>query len=127
MFIAAGSVHAFPLCKDYWDARKTGGDWRMHPPLSRFDVLCASNLVIARDWNGNCGTHVTSSGGYSVFPGDKVQSIKISWFNCNVGDTELSFGDFVDGTTEEECVTRCEGCATGPYMECTQVFRPKGH
>ena len=71
MIVTTGSAHAVPLCKDYWEARKAGQDWRMHPPLSQFDDLCASNLVIAKDWNGNCGVRVTASGGYATMPGGK--------------------------------------------------------
>jgi len=124
MIFAAGSAQAVPLCKDYWEARKAGQDWQMHPPLSQYDESCASNLVIAKDWNGNCGVHVAASGGYPSMPGGNSKHVQISWFNCQVGGTELSFGDFVEGSIEEQCVTSCEACATGPYVKCAEVFKP---
>lgn len=123
--VGTGIANATPLCKDYWEARKTGQDWQRHPLLSQYDDVCASNLVVAKDWVGNCGVHVTASGHYPSMHAEKTSSTQISWFPCNIAATELSFGDYVEGTTEVQCVTRCERCATGPYVQCSQIFKPK--
>ncbi|MCB0404856.1 MAG: hypothetical protein KDD51_08725 [Bdellovibrionales bacterium] len=122
-----GSVTApaSPSCKDYWEARKSGHDWSGHASLSQFDSLCASNVVIAKNWNGLCGVHVLSSAGYPTQFHGVVPAIAISWFDCHVGDKDLSFGDYVDGTTAEICRESCEKCATGPRIQCAYVFTPK--
>lgn len=125
MLVTAGTAHSSPLCQDYWEARKTGGDWRLQPPLSQFDTQCASNIVVAQDGNGFCGVHVPGSSEYPdplMIGGTRVA---ISWFSCIVGDVELAFGDFVDGTVEKVCVTSCDGCAEGSHLDCTHVFHPK--
>lgn len=110
------------LCKDYWEARKSGQDWRYHPSLSDYDSACSSNMIIAKDWLGNCGVHVRETGGYETMGSSSW--ISISWFKCQVGDIELSFGDFVEGTTERICLQTCDGCATGPRTTCSVVFTP---
>lgn len=124
-FFAQGA-QASSVCKKYWDARKTGVDWPIQPPLGQYDQMCASNIVIAQDWQGNCGVHVVSSSGYASLPDGIKSHIAISWFSCNVGGQNLKFGDYIEGELKEKCIISCHHCATGQRTLCTTVFMPKG-
>ena len=127
LIITGGPAIAHPsktdTCKEYWEARKSGQDWRKHPSLSDYDSMCFSNMIIAKDWLGNCGVHVLDSGGYDTMR-KRSSSISVSWFSCQVGDTELSFGDYVEGTTIQECLRSCDKCATGYSYGCRTQFIP---